>query len=140
MSRFGFLTRAIGAVFVLVVLSFGAAAETADPFAKDSVWTGTIAQGAERFPATITIKAADMGRVAGEIRFTIGAAEAKLSFQGALRNVKGQKIVVWITDKKAGEVTYPGLYVASLSGKTLAGTWEVPSAGQFDTFSVTLQE
>lgn len=140
MSRFGFFARAVGAVFVLVALSFGAAAESADPFAKESVWTGSIRQGSESFPATITLKVDDMARVTGEVRFTIDAAEAKLSLQGVLRNVKGQKMVVWITDKKAGDVTYPGLYVASLNGKTLAGTWQVPSAGQFDTFSVTLKE
>jgi len=140
MSRFSFLARGVGAVLVLVALSFGAAAESADPFAKESVWTGSIRQGSESFPATITLKVDDMARVTGEIRFTIDATEAKLSLQGVLRNVNGQKMVVWITDKKAGDVTYPGLYVASLNGKTLGGTWQVPSAGQFDTFSVTLKE
>jgi hypothetical protein len=40
----------------------------------------------------------------------------------------------------SGEVTHPGLYVGTVMGNTLAGTWEVPSSGQFDTFIVTRAE
>lgn len=45
-----------------------------------------------------------------------------------------------MTDKVSGDVTYPGLYDGAVGGNALAGTWEVPSAGQFDTFFVRLSQ
>lgn len=62
-----------------------------------------------------------------------------LSFQGGERIVAGERIVVWITDRQSGNVTFPGLYIGQVNGDTLSGTWEVPSVGQFDTFEVVRQ-
>lgn len=119
-------------------LAAPAQGEEANPFLRATVWTGSIAQGSDRFPATFRIAPIEDARLKGEIVFSIDGTEMKLSFQGALRKAGGQRIVAFITDKVSGDVTYPGLYVGSVQGNVLAGTWEVPSAGQFDTFAVTL--
>ena len=50
------------------------------------------------------------------------------------------EVIAWITDKKKGPVTYPGLYVGRIDGDRIAGTWQVPSARQHDEFSLTRGE
>lgn len=124
---------------ILSAVSLASSAE-ANPFARSTIWKGSITQGTTTFPATFNIEPVHEGRLKGEITFSIDGNKMKLAFQGALRNVGGQRIVAIITDKVSGDVTYPGLYVGSVQGNTLAGTWEVPSAGQFDTFAVKLVE
>ena len=71
------------------------------------------------------------------MHFKFGGELCQLTFQG---NVVDGRTVVWITDKKAGNVTFPGLYIGKVEGKTISGTWQVPSANQYDRFSVKLAE
>lgn len=136
------MAKSIILCFFTIALSAAAVAlaDEASPFAKATVWKGSITQGTTSFPATFNIEPVRAGRLRGEITFSIDGTTMKLAFQGALRNAGGQRIVAIITDKVLGDVTYPGLYVGSVQGNTLAGTWEVPSAGQFDTFAVKLVE
>ena len=111
--------------------------EEKDPLAANTVWKGEIRQGTEVFPTTIYIKERDKDRIRGEIHFKTDRGVNKLTFQG---NVVEGRTVAWITDKKEGTVTFPGLYIGTLKGKSLSGVWQVPSAGQYDTFSVKLAE
>jgi hypothetical protein len=108
-----------------------------DPLRADTVWKGEIRQGTETFPTTIFIQQRDKDRIRGEIHFKTESGLNKLTFQG---NVVEGRTVAWITDKKEGNVTYPGLYTGTIKGKTLSGNWQVPSAGQYDTFAVKLAE
>jgi hypothetical protein len=87
------------------------------------------------FPTTIYILYRNGNRIKGEIDFNIPSGLGKLTFQG---NVIDNNMVVWITDKKEGNVTYPGFYFGKISGNQITGTWQVPSASQYDRFSVTL--
>ena len=129
---------ALFALFHLIDPSSGAqAAEKNDPLPINSVWKGTINQGPTAFPATIYIKERDKDRVRGEIHFQVGGATNKLTFQG---NVIDGRAVAWITDKKEGAVTFPGLYTGTLRENSLSGIWQVPSAGQYDTFTVKLAQ
>ncbi|HUS24609.1 MAG TPA: hypothetical protein VM369_06650 [Candidatus Binatia bacterium] len=118
-------------------LGLAGAALAADPLQPNSVWRGEIRQGSAAFATTIYIKARDQDRVRGEIHFKVGDAVNKLTFQGDV--IEG-RTVAWITDRKEGAVTYPGLYVGTLSENTLSGTWQVPSAKQYDRFTVKLAQ
>jgi hypothetical protein len=102
-----------------------------------TVWKGEIRQDGEVFPATVYINDRDKGRIKGEVHFESNGELHKLTFQG---NVVDRQTVVWITDKKEGNVTSPGLYIGKVEGKTISGVWQVPSANQYDRFSVKLAE
>ena len=108
-----------------------------DALQANTVWKGEIRQGGDTFPATIQITERNKDRIRGEIHFKTDSGLNKLTFQG---NVIDGGTVAWITDKKEGNVTHPGLYTGKVKGKTLSGNWQVPSAGQYDTFSVKLAE
>jgi hypothetical protein len=124
------LTGAVGGV--------ARGADEKDPLRADTVWKGEIHQGTEVLTTTIYIKERDKDRIRGEIHFKSPRGNlAKLTFQG---NVVDGRTVAWITDKKEGNVTYPGLYIGTIKEKTLSGVWQVPSDGQYDTFSVELAE
>jgi len=124
----------------LIALSFMACvvsvAESAEDFLQvNTVWSGEIRQGTAAFPAAIYIKGRDKDRIRGEIHFQVGSVLNKLTFQG---NIIDGRTVAWITDKKEGAVTYPGLYIGTLKNKSLSGIWQVPSANQYDIFTVKL--
>jgi hypothetical protein len=102
---------------------------------QGSRWVGQIFQGNQSFPTTIYISDRNGNRMKGEIDFNTPSGRSKLTFQG---NIIDNNMVVWITDKKEGNVTYPGLYFGKISGNKITGTWQVPSAGQYDRFSVML--
>ena len=109
-----------------------------DPVQAKTVWKGEIRQDDEVFPATVYINERDKERIQGEVHFESRGGElCKLTFRG---NVVDRQTVVWITDKKEGNVTFPGLYIGKVEGKTISGTWQVPSAEQYDRFSVKLAE
>lgn len=111
-----------------------AAQDASDALQAQTIWKGEIRQGSQSFPTTIYVVSRTNDRVRGEIDFTVpGGGLDKLSFQG---NVIEGRIVTWITDKIAGNVTYPGLYFGVISNNSINGTWQVPSAGQYDSFSV----
>lgn len=101
------------------------------------MWKGEIRQGTEVFPTTIYINERNKDRIRGEVHFTSDDQLNKLTFHGNV--IEGGK-VAWITDKKEGSVTFPGLYIGTIKGKTLSGVWQVPSADQYDIFSVKLAE
>lgn len=107
------------------------------PVQPKTVWKGEIRQDGAVFPATVYINERDQERITGEVHFTAGGELCKLTLQG---NVVDEKTVVWITDKKEGNVTSPGLYIGKVDGKTISGTWQVPSANQYDRFSVKLAD
>jgi hypothetical protein len=109
--------------------------ENSDLIQSRTIWKGKIQQGAEIFPATIFIQARNGDRLKGEIHFGAMSNPNKLTFQG---NVIDSKTVVWITDKKEGNVTFPGLYIGKINGSSIKGVWQVPSANQYDLFSVKL--
>jgi hypothetical protein len=111
--------------------------EHTDPLQMNSVWSGEIHQGTAVFRTTIYILGRDKDRVRGEIHFQTTGGLNKLTFQG---NIVDGHTVAWITDKKEGAVTFPGLYVGTLKENSVSGIWQVPSAGQYDTFAVTLKE
>ena len=113
------------------------AADEKDLVQPKTVWKGEIRQDGDVFPATIYINERDKERIKGEVHFKADGELFKLTFQG---NVVGRDTVVWITDKKEGNVTFPGLYIGKVQGKTISGSWQVPSAMQYDRFSVTLAE
>jgi hypothetical protein len=109
-----------------------------DPVQPKTVWKGEIRQEGEDFPATIYINGRDNERIKGEVHFQDWHGdECKLTFHG---NVVDRQTVVWITDKKEGNGTFPGLYIGKVKGDTISGTWQVPSAKQYDRFSVKLAE
>ena len=112
-------------------------AQVQDPLRQGSRWKGEILQGNQTFPTTIYISNRSGERIKGEIDFTTSSGLSKLTFQG---NIIDRNTVAWITDKKEGNVTYPGLYVGKISGNQISGIWQVPSAGQYDRFTVTLAE
>jgi hypothetical protein len=124
------------AVIGIVVSASRAKAQADDPFRLGSHWKGQILQGSQSFPTTIYISDRTGDRIKGEIDFLTSELN-KLTFQG---NIVGHNTVVWITDKKEGNVTYPGLYFGTISGNQLSGTWQVPSANQYDRFTVSLVE
>jgi len=124
-------------VATLVVGIAAHAGDEKDVLKARTVWKGEIRQGSGAFPATMYIHERDGDRIRGEIHFTSRDELCKLTFQGNV--IEGGK-VAWITDKKEGSVTFPGLYVGTIKGTTLSGVWQVPSAGQYDTFSVKLAE
>jgi hypothetical protein len=107
-----------------------------DALQANTVWNTTIEQDGRGFPATITILRRTGERIQGEIQFFNADGEAVLSFDGTVRG----KSVVWKTNKNKGSVTYPGNYVATLDGKTVSGTWEVPSVPHGGRFTMTLAE
>jgi hypothetical protein len=100
-------------------------------------WKGEIQihQGGVVLPTTISFEERDGDRIKGEIRWTSLGKSSALSFQG---NIVDGSRVVWITDKKEGDVTYPGLYIGKIEGDSISGTWQVPSAGQYGRFQVKL--
>ena len=106
-----------------------------DPVQPDTVWKGEIYQGNNSFAATVHVQQRESDRIKGEIDFATNGGLNKLAFQG---NIVGGDVVVWITDKIAGNVTYPGLYIGKIEGDKISGTWQVPSAGQYDQFSLSL--
>lgn len=126
---------------LLLSLGFTAyAVQTAtwkDAFVPKTEWEGEIRQGDSSFPATIYVQTRMNDRIRGEIHFKVGDTVSKLYFSGSV--IDGNRIA-WITAKKEGDVTVPGLYIGALKGKTLNGTWEVPSVGQYDTFTATLKQ
>src|SRR5262245_38166826 len=135
MKRLSAVLLAITAIFLVDVAARGGDAK--DPLQAKSVWRGEIRQDAEVFPTIIFIHQRDKDRIKGEIQFTSDGELHKLTFEGNV--LEGGK-VAWITDKKEGSVTFPGLYIGTIKGKTLSGVWQVPSAGQYDTFSVKLAD
>src|SRR5688572_20930255 len=94
------------------------AADEKDPLQPKTVWKGQIHQDGDAFPATIHITERDKERIKGEVHFQPGEELCKLTFEG---NVVDRQTVVWITDKKEGNVTFPGLYVGKVEGKTISG-------------------
>jgi hypothetical protein len=96
-----------------------------------SVWTGHIRQDDESFPTTVFMWERDEGLLEGEIYFTTPEGLCELTFAG---RIVDENTLVWITDRKTGDVTYPGLYVSKLDGHRIVGTWQVPSANQCDQF------
>ena len=126
--------------FLLFVLALASGADSAfsqqpDALQQGTVWQGSIHQGEEAFPTTITIAGRIGDRITGEIRFSVGSGPANvLAFEG---NVVDAHTVVWITDRRSGNVTYPGLYFGQIAGNRIAGVWQVPSAGQYDRFDVS---
>jgi hypothetical protein len=108
-----------------------------NPLQANTVWKGEIRQRTKVFPTTIYINERNNEHIRGEIHFKTERGLYKLTFQG---NVVEGRTVAWITDKKEGLVTFPGLYIGTIKGKSIAGVWQVPSAGQYDTFSVKLVE
>jgi hypothetical protein len=129
------MAAALGAV---LLTQYGAwAGDNKDPVQPRTVWKGEIRQDTEVFPTTIYINSRDRDRITGEVHFEVGGALNKLTFEG---NVVDRRTVVWITDKQEGNVTYPGLYIGKVEGKTISGTWQVPSANQYDRFTVKLAE
>lgn len=110
-------------------------AQQADALQQGTIWQGSIHQGADAFPTTISITGRTGERITGEIQFSVGDGAANvLTFQG---NVVDAGTVTWITDRKAGNVTYPGLYIGKVAGNRISGVWQVPSAGQYDRFDVS---
>jgi hypothetical protein len=110
-------------------------AQQADTLQQGTIWQGSIHQGEDVFPATISIMGRTGDRITGEIQFSVGDSAARvLTFQG---NVVDAGTVTWITDRKAGNVTYPGLYIGKIAGNRITGVWQVPSAGQYDRFEVS---
>lgn len=109
-------------------------AELRPPFrSRRTLWQGHIRQGEECFAASVVIWERGEERVEGEIRFTSPMGESQLTFEG---RVVDRNTIVWITDKKDGPVTYPGLYVGRIDGDHISGTWQVPSANQYDRFAL----
>lgn len=135
------MTRAIFALSMLLGLAGAAvgvqAGEKTDALTVGSVWKGEIRQGNSAFPTTIYIRGREKVRIHGEIHFRVGAEVNKLVFQG---DIVDGRTVAWITDKLEGNVTFPGLYIGTLKGSSLSGTWQVPSVGQYDTFAVKLEK
>jgi hypothetical protein len=127
----------LGALLFLLLGDTTRADDEKDALKAKSVWKGKIRQGADVFPATIYVNEREKDRIRGEVHFASGGKLPKLIFQGNV--IEGGK-VAWITDKKEGNVTFPGLYIGTIKGNTLSGIWQVPSAGQYDTFSVKLAE
>jgi hypothetical protein len=131
------------AAFVLPLAAFcmggaaggGAPSGGKDPVQPKTVWKGEIHQEGEVFPTTIYVNDRDKDRIKGEIHFKTQGGLCQLTFQG---NVIDGRTVAWITDKKEGEVTFPGLYIGKIDGSSITGVWQVPSAQQYDRFSVKL--
>jgi hypothetical protein len=123
------------AAAMAVLLADGVSASDLDLLQPDTIWKGEILQGGAAFATTIFIQNRESDRIKGEIDFEVEHEFYKLTFQG---NVIGDDLVVWITDKLSGNVTYPGLYIGKVVGNQISGTWQVPSAGQYDQFSVSL--
>jgi hypothetical protein len=139
--------RQVFAVGTLVLVAAGGsllltqgktwAADDKDPVQPMTVWKGAIRQDNEVFPTTIYFNSRVKDRIKGEVHFKSGGDLHKLTFDG---NVVDGRTVVWITDRKEGDVTFPGLYIGKVKGKTISGTWQVPSAKQYDRFTVKLAE
>jgi hypothetical protein len=129
------LAAVVGTVFPLQQKAL--ADNENSPIQPNTVWKGEIRQDRDAFPAAIYFQSRDKDRIKGEVHFTFQGDTCKLTFEG---NVVDGRTVVWITDKKEGNVTFPGLYIGKVEGKTITGTWQVPSAKQYDRFSVTLAE
>jgi hypothetical protein len=122
-------------VTVIFERSISAQQGVLDLIQANTVWRGQIDYGAEIFPTTIFIQQRNRDRVSGEIHFSRGQHLGKLTFQG---NIVDKNTIVWITHKKAGNVTFPGLYIGKITGNKISGSWQVPSANQYDRFSVVL--
>lgn len=127
--------RLLPAMVCACLLAGDGRADELNSLQPDTVWKGEIDQGNGSFPTTIYIQHREKDRIKGEIDFQTTNGLNKLAFQG---NVIGGDTVVWITDKLAGNVTYPGLYIGKIDGNRISGTWQVPSVGQYDQFSVSL--
>ncbi len=107
-------------------------ADEKDLFQPGSVWKGEIHQDGDVFKASCTIRERNRERLKGDLEFTTPrGSRGELTLEGKI--VDGST-VAWITDKKAGDVTYPGLYLGKLTGREFTGTWQVPSANQYDRF------
>jgi hypothetical protein len=128
------LVAALIACFILCGgLCASSQAQGSDTLQAKSVWKGVILQDDQAFATTIYVETRNGERLTGEIDFVAQDVVKKLTFEGS---VADHDIVAWITDKKEGEVTFPGLYIGKISGDQLSGTWQVPSAKQFGRFSV----
>jgi len=51
-----------------------------------------------------------------------------------LRLPREGKLIIPETFKLFPDISYPGLYLGKLTGRELTGTWQVPSANQYDRF------
>jgi hypothetical protein len=129
----------IAMVSLVLGLSVSSASEpkNRDRLSAGSVWKGVCFQGDRVFGIQVKITKRTANDLWGEIDldFRDGCA-GKLTFEGM---VEGDR-VSWITDKKAGDVTFPGLYVGTLEGKSLSGVWRVPTFRQRDKFVLKLEE
>ena len=97
-----------------------------DPVQPDTVWKGEIYQGNNSFAATLHIQQREGDRIRGELDFVTNGGLNKLAFQG---NIVDGDVVVWITDKIAGNVTYPGLYIGKIEGDKISGLGKSPVPG-----------
>jgi hypothetical protein len=106
-------------------------------FQANTVWQGTFFQGERRFSITIRVKERKQERIKGEIhvRFEDGG-RGVLTFQG---RIEGSTKVVWTTNKVSGDVISPGRYEGRIEGRTLSGTWRVPSWKLSGRFTVKLK-
>ncbi len=129
-----FILCAVGVICFTILIT---PAQKKDYLNAKTVWNGQIQQDDETFSAKIFIHQRDGDRIKGEIHFRTQSGLNKLTFQG---NILENNTVVWITDKKEGNATFPGLYIGKIEGKIISGTWQVPSANQYDKFSVKLVE
>jgi hypothetical protein len=117
----------------LLMVTYTAAPQAAGAVQSNTVWKGEITQETQTFPAVISIDERSGDLIKGKVDFMTSQGVGKLVFEGTV--VDGS-IVVWMTDKLEGNVTYPGLYIGKLDANRISGTWSVPSAKQYGRFSV----
>jgi hypothetical protein len=89
-----------------------------------AVWQCWVEQDQRVFPGTLTILERRGADFRGEMKLDFGNHRwGQYTFHGEMNDGH----MAFLTDRKAGAVTFPGLYVGKVKGRSIIGTWRVPT-------------
>jgi uncharacterized protein (TIGR02996 family) len=114
-----------------------------DAFRVGSLWRGDLRQGIYRFPTTLRVQSRSGNTFRGALRENFASMYGGQDVQGTF-NIEGVFLpghLAFLSGKIIGAGTGPGLYLATVEGRKLLGTWQVPPGmnGTFDLALVSQQ-
>jgi uncharacterized protein (TIGR02996 family) len=140
-SWFGPLLRVLGPGFPvrhagiawLLFLHSGLPGPGSDPLQAATTWKGQVEQNSRIFPTRMQVRRREGNFITGEMRCQFESGAGEWTYEGVVMGPH----VAYVTDRKSGSVTYPGLYLGRLDGVKFTGRWRVPSFSQEGDFRLT---